>query len=801
MNPQIADFCQAGLSLVPIPPISGLPVKGPRATGWNRPKSAKNPHGYSTNAADFANHQDFNFGLYHAASKTLAFDIDDVAQSFKVFDEAAATTLQDWLDDPQRAEIKSPKANRGKLLFKLPDDFTAVGLKQFKHNGKTIFELRSGNCQDVAIGRHPEGGAYKFVGDPSAIPPAPAVLLDMLQHWDAWKPCLDSALAVEQPPPKIAPQRALAAVVNEGQRDPIQAFNQAFGVAEVLSRNGYVAKGKDNFLRPDSTSKAPGAHIMRNCSDGVERVFSHGGDVLNDSFAHDAFDCYRLLECDGDLSKALNWNAEITHHNQRLYMRNHSLDKSAGSFDAPAIAGTDVRDGTSSTRPLTELGNAYRLFDGHSESLRFVHNAKAWLHWRDGAWVWDVDGAITRSLAAELHKVIYAEGTLHLAECEFFAKWARNSQKENTIESAVSLLEDFEAVRIPMSLVDTDPFLVGLDNARTVLDLRTGATRSASPKEYITKSLNIDQLGDSNQAKRWQAFLAQVFGDDKELIDWLQRWLGYMLTGSTAEQCFVFCYGLGSNGKGVMAETIKFIMGDYSRAIASETLTEAKRQAGAATPDLADLIGCRMALSTETEDGQALAESLVKSLVSGDSMTARKLYGSPIQFTPQFKLMMLGNHKPIIRGNDYGIWRRVRLIPFTRTFEEQDRDPALLTKLRAEAPHILHWMLEGCLNWQIRGLSDIPACIKQATGDYQKEQDIIGQWISESCTLAPAHEAPSTELYSSYRSWCLEVGIRPASKISFGRRLSERGLLTRKSHGNSLWLGISVLTDTSFDAA
>jgi P4 family phage/plasmid primase-like protien len=238
-------------------------------------------------------------------------------------------------------------------------------------------------------------------------------------------------------------------------------------------------------------------------------------------------------------------------------------------------------------------------------------------------------------------------------------------------------------------------------------------------------------------------------------------------------------------------------LGDYARAIAVETLTQCKRQAGSATPDLADLVGARLAISSETEDGAALAESLIKSLVAGDTMSVRKLHAAPFQFTPQFKLMMLGNHKPVIRGNDYGIWRRVRLVPFRRTFKPEERDPQLLTKLKAEVPHILAWMVEGCMAWQQRGLSDIPATIKQATGDYQEEQDIVGRWLAECCRLNSSSESVTTEIYNSYKQWCLDNGLRPASNVSLGRRLGERGFSCRQSNGKRLWSGIAINT-TSF---
>ncbi|CAG9934092.1 DNA primase family protein [Candidatus Nitrotoga arctica] len=293
-------------------------------------------------------------------------------------------------------------------------------------------------------------------------------------------------------------------------------------------------------------------------------------------------------------------------------------------------------------------------------------------------------------------------------------------------------------------------------------------------------------------------FLDQVFMGDKNLIDWFQRFTGYLLTGSTREQIFLFLFGNGSNGKSVLIEVLKYIVGDYGRAISPETLSESRRQAGGATPDLAALIGARLVMSAETEDGAAMAESLIKSLVSGDSMAVRQLYSAPIEFTPHFKLVMVGNHKPVVKGNDHGIWRRVRLVPFNRTFTQEERDPYLLGKLKAETPHILAWMVEGCLKWQQKGLTDTPDCVKQATNAYQEDQNLVGAWLSECTSNSVQSETAIGTLYANYKAWSIDNGLRPTSAVILGRRLGERGCCARKSHGNRLWCGIS-LTDSRHD--
>lgn len=462
------------------------------------------------------------------------------------------------------------------------------------------------------------------------------------------------------------------------------------------------------------------------------------------------------------------------------------------AFAQPGLAATDVRDGTARSRPLTEHGNALRLLDQHRDRVRHVPETGAWLVWRDG-WQWDPDGADVRMAAAALPQEIYREGLGHtITDAEFFAKWARQSQSLRVVQAAVQMLSDQRSIRVPLALIDADAMLVGYDNARRVIDLRTGKSRPAAPGDLITKSLSASELGDADKAVRWRAFLEQIFDGDAELIDWMRRWMGYLLTGSTAEQMLVFCFGLGANGKSVLGELLRWIMGDYARAIPVEVLCESRRQAGSATPDVADLVGARLALTTETEDGAALAESLVKSLTAGDTISARPLYGRPFNFQPQFKLLMLGNHRPVVRGTDHGIWRRIRLVPFRRTFGPDERDPHLLDKLKGEAAHIAAWMVEGCLEWQHRGLADVPAVVATETASYQTEQDTLGQWLDEAAERNAVCEVASNELYANYRLWAIESGLRPASKVSLGRRLGERGFRSRRSNGQTLWIGLRL---------
>ena len=466
-------------------------------------------------------------------------------------------------------------------------------------------------------------------------------------------------------------------------------------------------------------------------------------------------------------------------------------------FEVPSLPVCDVRDGTKDTRPLTELGNAQRLFDGHGVNLRYVPGLNAWLVWDGAAWRWDFDSALACALAARLPHAIYHEGSGFIGTADFLdvaghiAKWARKSASRYTAEAAVKLLSTFPQMRVQLEAIDADPYLVGLDGARQVIDLRTGTMRAATRDDFVTKSLGVNRVGDADRACRWLKFLNEVFAGDGKLIGWFKRFAGYALTGSTQEHAFLFCHGVGNNGKGVLMLLLKHIMGAYAKAIPAETLTDTKRHAGAATPDLADLIGARLGLCAETPMHMPLAEALVKGLVAGDTMAVRRLHCSPVQFVPQIKLCMSGNHKPAISGTDYGMWRRVRLIPFNRVFVPAERDPQLLDTLKGEAAHIVAWMVEGCVEWQQHGLGDTPDVVSAATQAYRTDQDVMGMWLDE-CTVASNSETTSGELYASYKAWCLNKGERLPSQSVMGRRLSERGYSHRASNGLHLWQGLSL---------
>jgi putative DNA primase/helicase len=322
------------------------------------------------------------------------------------------------------------------------------------------------------------------------------------------------------------------------------------------------------------------------------------------------------------------------------------------------------------------------------------------------------------------------------------------------------------------------------------LDLAANEFREHRREDLITKLAPVS-VEATAKCQTFLAFLDRILAGNRALAEFLQTFFGYCLSGSVSEQVLVILYGLGANGKTTLIKAITAILGDYALTTPVTTLLQRKNET--IPNDIARLAGARLVIAHEVEGGKRLAESLVKTLTGGDNITGRFLHQEYFEFQPTFKVLLVTNHKPVIRGTDHAIWRRIRLVPFTVTISPEEQDHALGEKLIAENSGILNWMLDGFAKWQKHGLGN-PADIASATEGYRQEMDSLGDWIEACCHAQPDAEATAKDLFASYASYLGDAREQPLSKRIFGMKLSERGFVSTRSKQERIWRGISLVT-------
>jgi putative DNA primase/helicase len=305
--------------------------------------------------------------------------------------------------------------------------------------------------------------------------------------------------------------------------------------------------------------------------------------------------------------------------------------------------------------------------------------------------------------------------------------------------------------------------------------------------DLITRAANTEY--DQNaECPVWKKFIMEIMNYNADLIRFIQNAAGWSITGDTSEQTMFILFGTGANGKSTFLNTIMNLLGDY--AIATPTETFMKKSGDQITNDIARLRGTRFVTTTEAEYGRRLSEPLIKQITGNDSMTARFLYGEFFNVAPTFKIFMATNHKPVIKGTDHGIWRRIKLVPFTTRIEEEKQDKHLEQRLLLERPGILNWLIEGARRWCKEGLGT-PSIIVRATDEYRAEMDIIGNFLRERCVQGNG-SIRARELFKCYQNWCDENNERAVSERFFGLRLKEMGLEQKRSNDGRYWQGILV---------
>jgi putative DNA primase/helicase len=336
--------------------------------------------------------------------------------------------------------------------------------------------------------------------------------------------------------------------------------------------------------------------------------------------------------------------------------------------------------------------------------------------------------------------------------------------------------------------LDANLYLLGVTNG--VVDLRTGLLMANEPSMYITRYCNAGYV-EGAQCPRWLRFLDEVFMGDQATIQTVQRLLGYTLTGLNTEEVLAICYGFGSNGKSVFSNVILAIFGGYGMTAPSSILVARRSDDAGPRNDLAAVAGARLVSINELQAGDRLDEQVVKMLAGREPIAARFLYEDYFEFTPQFTAWLRTNHKPIITGDDDGIWRRLVLLPFKRSFKDDQKDPYLEQKLLAERAGILQWMLEGARLYLKDGLPLSPL-IRAEVATYRQDSDVLGEFLADHTAVDSAERIEQSHLFRKFKWWCERNGLRVPSKKSFTQRLAERGFTEAKSGSNRYYVGLQL---------
>lgn len=614
---------------------------------------------------------------------------------------------------------------------------------------------------------HPDTGTpYRWQMDRTEILEAPAWLLDLLD------------------PPKV-------------ERAPVQAAPeerqaQTVPTAEGLER--YAAKALQNAAERIAGAPEGDRHgaIFRQAAALGELV---AGGVIDEA------DAVRVCV---DAGLALGKSRGEVERTVRDGIEKGKLQP---RVPAPRQAASTAPNGAT-YRP-TDAGNADRMADRFGADVRWSDGVQGdgYLVWDGARWAPDtmrqVD-RITRMVADDVvADALRVEQALRAAqasasdpptaaesrriselrqEARVWSGWARQSEMVGHLRAMQTVAR--ERIAVAQERLDAD--IWALNTGEGIVDLTSGELRPHDREAMHTKVTGGAPTG---ECPTWIAFLTRIMGGDSEMVAFLQRVVGYCLTGSTREQCIFILYGNGSNGKSTFLDTLRAVLGDYVMHARADTFMRDPRGGGIPN-DVAALRGARIVTASEPEQGEQLDESLIKEMTGDAAITARFMRGEFFTFQPRFKVLLATNHRPVIRGTDNGIWRRIRLIPFTETISDDEKDRDLSTKLLAESDGILAWAVAGCLAWQRDGLAP-PDAVQAATEDYRTDMDVLGEFMYELCIRAGT--VKNTDLYDAFSKWQIANGEKPRSHRWLTRALQDRGFKQAANRANGRrWEGLSL---------
>lgn len=422
---------------------------------------------------------------------------------------------------------------------------------------------------------------------------------------------------------------------------------------------------------------------------------------------------------------------------------------------------------------MSDTGNANRFSDKFMGNVKYSHINKAWYYWNGKYWCRDESGEMKRLADLTIQDIKQQAFTFTDDEKkqEAYLKWAIKTAGSKMKSNMLIEAQHIPGIPVGANDFDIQDDLINCENG--IVNLRNGEIIPHNPS-YMMSKISYSAYDNKSKKKpeKWLEFLKDITNGDEDLQNYLQKAVGYSLSGSAKEQCLFFCFGNGNNGKSTFLNVITDIAGTYSLNMQSESIM-IKKNTGAVNTDIARLNGSRFVTVAEPEENVRLNEQLIKQMTGGEQLTARFLYGNEFQFNPIFKLWIGTNHKPIIRGTDDGIWRRVVLIPFTVKIPNEKIDKNLSWKLRKELPLIMKWAVDGCILWQKEGLKK-PTCIQKSSDEYRQEMDVLSKFVEDCVKVDDKNKIKAGDLYHIYQKWAIENNEYEMTNQKFGKEFVKR---------------------------
>lgn len=791
-------YARAGISVIPIDHRTKKP-KGE----WKEYQGRR------------AEERELKSWLLSGSVKSIAAVCGKVSGGLLVIDFDVPGFYEEWADAAGELAQDLPVQRTGgggyQVFFRCPEpggnQKLAFSPKEEAVAGREIaIETRGeGGYVVVPPSLHPSGNYYQWISHGPVAEPVEAPFTIPLVSQARADALLDAARKLDRAPftrqEQAEQDRRMQAAKprqrsgDNGEVSIIDAFNRAHDIETILMQYGYTHCGR-YLSRPGVNRPSVVIH------DNKSFHFSTN-DLLNGSHLVDPFEVYLRYEHGGDIKSAVRTAAELL-----------GLKRSGGRENKTNVSGASASPGASPEQPkkstpngdipqeagitgdafhYTDTGNARRLIRAYGHMIRYNQEPYGkWLWWNGRFWQFDRTNKIFEYVDHVITD-IYREASEN-DDSEWrkkLVKLGRDLEGMSGQRNLVKKAETIQDISVCSDALDSHAWLFNCRNM--TLDLSNGEVKphQHSQEDYLTRTAEVDYVTDA-KCPRWEKFLTEIFEDDSTLIQFIQRAVGYSLTGDISEQCLFFAYGTGKNGKTVFFNTIELLFGEYFYKAPADMILQQKYNN--IPSDVAQMKGKRFVVTSEIEDNRRLAEARVKNLTGGDTIEARPMYKEWFTFKPTHKLWMFGNHKPLINGTDEGMWRRVRVIPFTVCIPEEKRRPMreLLAEFSAELSGILNWALAGYEAYCEKGFIE-PARMQDAQKQYRDENDIIGRFIEECCTIHRELSVNGKSLWQAYHGWCDDLGEHSITSQRLYSKLRERGYEVKAGTGNKTFVyGITL---------